>query len=554
MKNYKSLLYTAALILAAACQDKETVPVTNLTDLEEIIVSIAQTKAMTQDGVNMLWENGDQIGLFVANSSTAEERKRRAVYQASLSKPSAQATFTKIDDLPAGKGNGQYYAAYPAAAIVRWGSQNAMDTQPAARRCYATLPVEQTAVKGGWDKMAGLLAASSPDSHFSFNHVSAYVKFTVADASSDFVRLSIQSTAGEPMAAIETGILYEDNNTLSVAAYNTPTDHVTLSTSNGQAFANGVYYIAFIPGTFAEGFVFTFENEQGYTVTKYVKGSQTVTPGQVASIGTIGNLPFGNKVEADINPLINFEVPLFVSTRVSLMGDDISTYAGYHPEALAGTAYYPAGNVTDVSKQYWYKLLYGKMTDAGLDVNNSRSGSTVVRREESEYAGTDFCARFKEYGLGDPDVILLHGGAYDCQYRMNMYPGEEYEGMTPATLPSNEQFEAVYAAAEAANTWTKLCALEDRYFIQAYVKLLNMIHFKHPEARVVLIIGDSFSKRAQQALLKIADHYGKLYGYMYVNFFGLADNIPKVNGARPNDAGFTYIADMIYEEVGGYID
>ena len=99
-----------------------------------------------------------------------------------------------------------------------------------------------------------------------------------------------------------------------------------------------------------------------------------------------------------------------------------------------------------------------------------------------------------------------------------------------------------------------IVALEDAYFIHAYVKLLNMIHFKHPEAKVVMIIGDALTKRAQQAIVKIAEHYGDLYGYRYVNFFGLGDNIAKVSGAHPDGDGFTYMADMIYNQVGDYID
>ena len=81
-----------------------------------------------------------------------------------------------------------------------------------------------------------------------------------------------------------------------------------------------------------------------------------------------------------------------------------------------------------------------------------------------------------------------------------------------------------------------------------------MIHFKHPNAKVVMIIGDALTKRAQQAILEIADHYGKLYGYKCVNFFGLADSISKASGAHPDDAGFTYMAEKIYQEVGSYID
>ena len=568
MKKYFYPFCLAAVFMVASCLKNDSGADSSLvasSDLDKITVTIAQTKTLTQDGVNVLWENGDRIGLFVANSSTADERKRSAVYETSLAAPCGNATFVKVDEHPAGTGNGLYYAAYPVEAIVRWGSQDAMDNKPGARRCYATIPVEQTALNGSWDRKAGILAASSPNSQFAFKHATAYVKFKVDDTSTDFVKLSIRSTAGEPMAAVETAILYEENNTVSVSSYSTPSDFVTLSTEDGQPFENGTYYLAFMPGTFSEGFAFSFENAQGEVITKYVNDSQTVSPGDVAMIGTVGTLHFGESVDSSIDQLIGFHIPLFASTRVSLIGDSITTYEGYLPSYFDenDAAYYPTGSVNSVAQQYWYKLIYEKMTDAALDVNNSWRGSTVVWREHPDFEGKDYCARVEMYGLGDPDVVIIHGGTNDCtrysashatypnQHRANMYPG--YTGMT-SDLPTDAEFESVYATAEAADTWEEIVALEDAYFVHAYVKLLNMIHFKHPEANVVMIIGDALTKRAQQAIVRIAEHYGDLYGYMYVNFFGLGDNIAKVSGAHPDGDGFTYMADMIYAQVGGYID
>lgn len=568
MKQYLFTICVAFMFVSAACTKQDAtngIPSEPVAELESVTAVTMPTRTITHDGINVLWENGDRIGLFVANSSTQEERKRSAVYETELSFPSAEAVFTKADELQAGLGNGLYYAAYPAESIVRWGSQNAMDNTPTARRCYATIPVEQTAVTGGWDRSAGILAASSPDSRFSFNHATAYVKFIVSEATTRFVKLTIQSTAGEPLAAVETAILYEDNNEISVSSYSNPSDHVTLSTSDNLPFENGTYYIALMPGTFTEGLNFIFENAQGDVITKSVKGSQTLKSGEVAAIGTIGKLPFGESVESTIDSFVEFQVPLFAAAKVSLVGDSITSYEGYLPPYFEenDAAYYPTGTVTSVTQQYWHKLIYDKMTDAALDVNNSWRGSTVVWREHPDFDGKDYCARVERYGLGDPDVILIHGGTNDCtrysashatypdQYRANMYPG--YTGMT-SDLPTDAEFAAVYELAEAADTWEEIVALEDGYFIHAYVKLLNMIHFRHPDAKVVMIIGDSLTKRAQQAILKIAEHYGSLYGYMCVNFFGHSDNISKVNGVHPDDAGFTYMADMIYEQVGGYID
>ena len=285
--------------------------------------------------------------------------------------------------------------------------------------------------------------------------------------------------------------------------------------------------------------------------------------------GEGGETPGGNTGETTggIDPLNPFDI--FNQTkRVSLVGDSITTFEGTLVTNFAnsenGGAYYPTGNVTSVTNQYWHKLISNKMNNAVLEVNNSLRGSCVVRRDT--HPDADYPARVQLYGLGNPDVVFIHGGTNDCtkhsadyaprpgMYRADMYPGDAYSGMAPSTIPTDAEFKSVYDAAAAADTWEKVVALEDGYFVHAYVKLLHMIHFKHPNAKVVMIIGDALTKRAQQAILKIAEHYGQLYGYKCVNFFGLADSISKASGAHPDDAGFTYMANKIYEEVGSYID
>lgn len=279
--------------------------------------------------------------------------------------------------------------------------------------------------------------------------------------------------------------------------------------------------------------------------------------------------PVVDEVGSGIDPLNPFDV-FNIPKKVSLVGDSITTFEGTlvtnFPNSENGGAYYPTGNVTSVSNQYWHKLIYGKMSNAVLEVNNSLRGSTVIWRDNTAYDGADYCARVERHGLGNPDVVLIHGGTNDCtkhsqdyaprpgMYRADMYPGDAYSGMAPASIPTAAEFKSVFDAAEAADTWEKIIALEDGYFIHAYVKLLNMIHFKHPNAKVVIIIGDALTKRAMQALVTIADHYKSLYGYRYVDFFGQADQISKAAGAHPDDAGFTYMANKIYDEVGSYID
>lgn len=281
--------------------------------------------------------------------------------------------------------------------------------------------------------------------------------------------------------------------------------------------------------------------------------------------------------------------------KVSLVGDSITTFAGTLVTNFAdsenGGAYYPTGTVTSVTDQYWYKLINSKMSNAALDANNSLRGSMVTRRQETGYEGKDFSSRVATYGLGDPYLVLIHGGTNDCTihsasylyrpglYRADLllsdaflagsytddnrfvgnaaYESEPYKGMMPGTIPSDNEFNTVFTRAEAASTWSEIQALEDRSFIHAYVKLLNMVHFKYPNAKVVMIIPDYITNQCWQSLKKIGDHYGQKYGYKYVDFYTDGNsnpNISKVSGAHPDGAGFTYMANKIYQETGSYID
>lgn len=259
-------------------------------------------------------------------------------------------------------------------------------------------------------------------------------------------------------------------------------------------------------------------------------------------------------------------------TKVSLIGDSISTFEGWIAEGYRH--YYPYTNpdtkvaVTSVAQTYWYKLIYNKMSNACLEMNIAWTGTLVARStneacKDKHWYGRDFCARFIDTGMGDPDVILVFGGTNDISSRggaaegnIKMYPGYE---MLSETAPTDSEMKIVFDAAAAADTRVKAEALEDRYFVHAYVKLLTLIQRTHPEAKVVMLIGDRMFTGAEEAMLKIAGHFGELYGYKCVNFLDIqsykgTDVITKVNGSHPDENGFEVMADYIYKIVGNYID
>lgn len=291
-KNYIFYVCAAAALVFTSCQ-KET-PASEGTEptpsgLDVITATTVSTKTTTQDGVNVLWEDGDQIGLY-----SDRGRYTCATYTTELASASEIATFVAENNTAIMAG-GRYYAIYPASSFTQWAS----DMTQIGCRGYAKIPASQTAVKGGWDRNAGILAASSGTSAFVFNHVSAYVKFTVAASTTPFVSMSVTSIGGATLSDDKVNIYYDADNAIRVAEYASSSEKsstVTLS-NGGSAFEEGTYYVAFLPGTYADGLAFSFENAAGKVVTVSKTGSVSLNPGDVANLGTIGELQFSEPLQ-----------------------------------------------------------------------------------------------------------------------------------------------------------------------------------------------------------------------------------------------------------------
>ncbi|MBQ7342513.1 MAG: hypothetical protein IJW42_04575 [Alistipes sp.] len=259
-------------------------------------------------------------------------------------------------------------------------------------------------------------------------------------------------------------------------------------------------------------------------------------------------------------------------TRVSIIGDSISTFEGWMPSGYV--KFYPIASnptVVSASQTYWYKLIYKYMSNAMLDMNIAWSGTVVARSTDETYLASDhgaghcFVERFRDDGMGNPDVIILHGGTNDVGNRgksIAVHPNYPIYGATDYTkdmCPTDAELAAVFAAADAETTWDGLLELNDTSFVEAYVKLLSMMHNKYPTAKVVMVIGDWIHAGTRQAILKIASHYGTKYGYKCVDLqeispYASYDVIPKESGCHPNEAGFEVMANYIYQKAGSYID
>lgn len=125
----------------------------------------------------------------------------------------------------------------------------------------------------------------------------------------------------------------------------------------------------------------------------------------------------------------------YKNKSLSILGDSISTYAGYIPTGNAN--YYTGSNcdVTSVNDTWWMKLITALgMT---LNLNNSWSGSRVTTTNGSDSSGV---SRASNLGT-NPDVIIVYMGINDFNNEVGL---GTYDGN--GTFPtSTTTFREAYA-------------------------------------------------------------------------------------------------------------
>ncbi len=252
--------------------------------------------------------------------------------------------------------------------------------------------------------------------------------------------------------------------------------------------------------------------------------------------------------------------------RISVIGDSISTFRGFVPYGYS--CHYPTadGDLTSVSQTYWYRLAYDLMSDAVIDRNIAFSGTAVARTTDTQFSnkgwfGEDFCTRFiRQNGLGNPDIVLIHGGTNDFGHNIDpLAPGFDIRG---ADAPSQEIFSKMFEEADAALTRAEIESLDDTTFCTAYIKLLCLIRERHPNAKIVCIIGDNLSEGIEKSTIRIAEHYGARCVDLYaVNGFNDQTCMPKHDydpstgkGCHPSSKAMKFIAEKIYTELGDWLE
>lgn len=290
-KNIIFYACAAAALIFASCQKEAPAPEVNETPsagMDVITATTLSTKTTTLDGVNVLWENGDQIHLFTKtwNDEASRFDANWCAYETMLDSPNTTATFV-IDDTnnkTVDNTSGKYLAVhYKGAKVV---------TQSREYNAQFALSPSQVAKNGG-DFTAILLAATSENAEFQFSHLVSYVKFTVDKNSTPFNKITV--TPVNDSEKVITRIKIDWVNDLAITVLNGHTQDsrsVSLVTDDNANFASGTYYLAVNPNTYTDGLCFTFENEAGQTCEKTSPANVVMVAGAVANLGTIGTLEF----------------------------------------------------------------------------------------------------------------------------------------------------------------------------------------------------------------------------------------------------------------------
>lgn len=223
-------------------------------------------------------------------------------------------------------------------------------------------------------------------------------------------------------------------------------------------------------------------------------------------------------------------------TRVGIMGDSISTFAGelfdqeYKPHYPRAQDEGTPDALTSVTQTWWGKIVYEYMTDAETDAVSSMGGSKVISQPRSGHVSGypdlvwDAGMVDRVYDFNTPDIIFIHGGTNDNTLQSEL-------GTHQYDLPIME--------------------MDAFKFCSAYASMVRKLKDYYTDVQIILIIGNSLSEPYARAIISVAEHYD----LPYVSFIGdeieacATDNA----GIHPNPAGHAFMAKKIYESCKDYL-
>lgn len=233
--------------------------------------------------------------------------------------------------------------------------------------------------------------------------------------------------------------------------------------------------------------------------------------------------------------------------RISVIGDSISTFRSWIP--IGNAVWYYNGKVEDkvtcdvtVDKTYWHEVAYKYLDNARIEKNIAWSGSCTTSVDD-QVSKPGFITRFNKWGIGAPDVVLIHGGTNDRGRNVNGTVVDNTPGCAYNQMPTTEMMEKIFS--------TPVDQLSEMHYLDAMTKLCRLIHRDHPSAKIVLLTPDRLEEGMYWGEQQIAEHYDyvriadvRQYGY---------NNLPKFKGSHPTAAGHDTMARQIISDCKDWI-
>ena len=232
------------------------------------------------------------------------------------------------------------------------------------------------------------------------------------------------------------------------------------------------------------------------------------------------------------------DIEIFEGKVISILGDSISTFAGYIPVEdgfnLEHLSRYPQDNLlTDVNETWWMQVI--NVLNAKLGINDSWRGATVsgavpvTTGTTGENAGMANLTRIQNLGSnGTPDIILFYGGTNDLAH----------VGKIGSFDPSN----APTIADLNIKKWDNLA--------DGYINTLLRLKHYYPNTEIICLLptytksyySDAKLAEGNKVLSEICNYYN--IKYIDLRNCGISvNNLP--DGIHPDEVGMDYISNAV---------
>ena len=279
------------------------------------------------------------------------------------------------------------------------------------------------------------------------------------------------------------------------------------------------------------------------------------TPNRLTAYNMV--LPFNIYTKNDI------KTNLFEGKYVSILGDSISTYAGYINKQNSTTSgngnFYGSTQLASVNDTYWMQVINN--LNMKFCVNNSWSGTTLTGigqyDQDGAAGGYNRANQLHDDTLSDnpnnevinPDIILLNMGINDCAL-----------GFDAGSLNSSD-FSTIEASVDAGN-------FKPSTFAEAYVTAVYKMSKAYPNVKIFCLNipfrnakTDTNLDDFNKVILQVTNHYKNTYlvdiyssqmsGTNYANYT-VPNSSSSHDNIHPNALGMDIISDLIIKQIQKY--